>query len=156
MKIKVFFKSSLRDIDDELAEIDPSKYFIDFGEALPGEEVLGEMNDFEKKVFIWNSLMLDEIIKVSENEEKESFWADSKLVDLYVSEFAIMNAKIKLLEYRLFRSLLERFGPKPLAFRGKFQVVLSKESKEDIKANIEKLKKAVLIMFSSNTGKSIH
>lgn len=147
----MFFENTQRDVEDELAEIDLSKCSMYLGPLLPGEEIIGEMNDFEKRAFIWNSLMLEkmkEVIGAAKNYSAE-------VENLLNSEIEVIVAKLKLLEIKVVKSLLERFDTKsPIAFRGNFQIVLSKQSKQDRDADIKKLWEVTLLELQSMTEKT--
>lgn len=143
MKRKPFFESSLRKIDDELADINPTDFFMDLGEILPGEKIVGEMNDFEKRAFIWISVMQQKALEIVGAKNNDTFYLDQLLVDQLIKEMELITSKIDLLHGRIAESVLERFGDnRNYAFRKNFQIVLSNRSEADLKKEIEQLKKA--------------
>lgn len=146
MKRTPFFKSSIMNIDEELAEIDLNAVVFHLDAPLPGEEVIGELNDFEKRAMIWPQLLLEEIkevFKIIINDQ--NIIEDKSAVDRYVLELAGMKAKLNLLLAKTFASISERFDTgRQLGIRSNFKVVASKKTGEDIREELEKLGQAAL------------
>ena len=141
---KTFLSNSLRCIEDELKEINVRNFYIDFGEVLPDEEVIGEFDNFEKRVFIWHVLMANEIQKVREENRKAKF-LDKEEVDQFLLEIKIYQNKSAEITKRATESLRQRLGGKgkPLLFRGNFKIVTSNRSLADIKADNQKINKFI-------------
>lgn len=150
---KPFFSSSLKKIDEELEEIKLSDFILDLGPILPGEEVIGDLSEFERRVFIWHELVAEEIRSVFAQVHNEVFYSDQRAMDQCKKELELITAKSELLMGRVVASLAQRFKDlstnKSLAFRGNFQIVLSNETIEDMMASMEALKKAVHLEFLS-------
>ena len=144
MSKKPFLKSSIRDIDEELAEIDLDAVALQLDAPLPGEEVIGELNDFEKRAMIWPQLIFEELKKVSRPlMDDRQFLTDDSVFDQYMLETDIMQSKVRLLRAKYFASLTERFGAdRPLGIRSNFKVVISKKTEADLKVEKEQLNQA--------------
>ncbi|MFA6119681.1 MAG: hypothetical protein WC688_07195 [Parachlamydiales bacterium] len=152
---KLFFDKTLLGIEDELAEINLTGYVIDLGPMLPGEEIIGELNDFEKKSFIWIEKMHEKIIEVVRGTANDLSDLDTKVIDQYVFESEILLSKIKILQKRVLISLRERFiNEKSIGFRGNFKIVRSRQSEKDLEMEIEKLKEVSIMEVSKAMKKT--
>ncbi len=134
----MLFEGTSRDIDKELAEIDPLKHCLNFGTILPDEEIIGEMNDFEKRAMIW---MFLEVEKVKEElGQHETIFTN---VNLETAKHLAEEAEARLemfrfLQYRVAKSIVERFElGKLFIIKGNFQIVLT--SKKNQEAEIKRL-----------------
>lgn len=151
----MFFEGTFLNIDEELAKIDPSKFSLYLGSFLPDEEVAGEMNEFEKKAFIWHAMMAEEMKKVFVATNKAAFYSDKEKADLLDAEFKIIKAKSDILMIRVSESIAQRIDTrKSIAFRGNFQIVYTKQTKEDRDTEIKKVQEAMLIELQRETSKS--
>jgi hypothetical protein len=120
-------------IDDELAKIDPSKYYMNFGDILPDEEPIGEMNDFEKKAMIWMALEAEKSKEDLRNHEALFANIDLKTAKHLAEEAESKLEIVEFLQKRVFKSLVERFelDKKLFVIKGNFQVVLSNKKNQE-------------------------
>lgn len=131
----MFLKSTSRDIDDELAKIDPSKYYLNFGTILPDEEVIDEMNDFEKRAMIWMSLEVEKIKEDIRQLSALPLNIDPETVKRLAEEDEEQRAMIKFLQYRVSKSIVERIGLEKLfVIKGNFQIVLTNKKNKETEA----------------------
>lgn len=150
----MFLKSTSKNIDDDLAEIDPSKYYINFGSILSGEEVIGEMNDFEKRAMIWMHLMAEKSKESLGHPETHSIDIDLETSRQLADEAESELAMIRFLQYRVSKSLVERFGLEKKFFmlKGNFQVVLS--NKKNQEAETKRLEEVFRVEIMSTLDKT--
>lgn len=127
MNKKPFLKSSIRDIDEELAKIDLNTAAVKLTAPLPGEEVIGELNDFEKRAMIWVMRTCQEMMRISKVlVGNGNFLTNKSLFDQYVLEMELAQTRVKILRAKISVSLGERFGAdKPHGIRSNFKVVVS-------------------------------
>lgn len=149
----MFFKGTSRDIDKELAEIDLSKQCLNFGSILPDEEVIGEMNDFEKRAMIWMCL---EVEKVKEElRQHEALFTNINLetAKRLADEAESRLEMFKFLQYRVAKSIVERIGlEKFFVIKGNFQIVSS--NRKNQKVEIERLEKVFRVEVVSIKDKT--
>lgn len=152
--MQVFFKGTLKTIHEELEEIDVSAYQIDLGEVLPGEEIIDEMNEFEKKIVIWIQLTELEIRKFHPETRDDEFYADRRNSDQLMIEMKMIKAKFDYVIHNLARSVWERNKTiANIGFRGNFQIVTNAKQEKET----EQMKQAAIIGFlnweGTGTGK---
>ena len=123
------------DIDLELESIDISDFCINFGPLLPGEEIVSEFTEFERKVILWHLLVADMLESTFSKISRKAliFECDDDGVKEIV-QLKVLQEYSKKMENLFNQSLLTRlskFG-RPILFRGNLQIATSPKEVEDL------------------------
>lgn len=155
MKKEWFFDNTGRCLDEELEEINVDNHQLNLEPMLPGEEVIGELNVSEKRLFMWVFLMGEKIRQVQPDNED---LMNSARVEQYISELELIKAKTDVCLSRIVVSLFKRFRRGSLAVKGNCKVVICKESLEEIEGQLEERKKSIALSmdFFRNAGNVQH
>jgi len=143
---ELFFDNTEKDLDQEIAEIDLRKYHLILEPLVPGEEVVGNINDHERKILIWISLMEE---KINQTQLSVSDLKKVERIEQYEIELEIIKEKFTRCLRYIAASFTKRFGYKSLAIRGNGSVVLPKESEMGKVLRMENLQKSSTIGLSS-------
>lgn len=143
--IKKFFENTGRSLDQEVGEIEIQSYQLRMDPMLPGEEMVGELNDSEKKHLIWISLMEARINQTTLNEKEMT---NPELIRQYNREMEEALFKIEKSWKFIYKSIAKRFPNKSLDVRENCKIVVSKESETNALEKV--MRKRASILLNSN------
>jgi|WetSurMetagenome_2_1015567.scaffolds.fasta_scaffold00416_12 hypothetical protein len=154
MSKTIFLENLTTDINDQLAAIDVNAYtHVElFQDQLPDDEVIGELNDYEKRLVLWPQILFEEMLEDNRaNRNKDERLLDPAVRREIKQQTSLIKDRVKYLSEALSLSLITRFGviPQPV-IRSNFKVVFSKETDEDRKKFDKSLMQSAMAEFNSS------
>jgi len=123
------------DVDRELGFIDVSDFCFNFGRLFPGEEIVSEFTEFEKKIILWHLLVADVLKETFAEVSRKNliFECDEEGIEEVV-QLKVLQEYSKKMENLFNQSLLERLAKfeKPILFRENLQIATSLKGVEDL------------------------